>query len=82
MSDYSTNLTLDRALVTCLVGGTECGHEDFFILETNFGLCYVLNSGRNSSSHSVDIKGTKKTGFISGIDIFFFCPKIILYIFK
>ncbi len=29
-SDYLTNLTLDRALVSCLVGGTECGHEDFF----------------------------------------------------
>jgi len=30
-SDYLTNLTLDRALVSCLVGGTECGHEYFFI---------------------------------------------------
>jgi len=75
MSDYLTNFTLDRALVSCLVGGTECGHEDFFIFETNLGLCYVLNSGRNSSSHSVDIKSTKNTGFRSGIDIFLILPK-------
>ncbi len=52
--------SLDRTLDSCLADGTECSDEDFFIFETIFGLCYVLNTGRNSSSHSVDIKGTKK----------------------
>jgi hypothetical protein len=75
MPDDSTNLTIDRALIECLVGGTECGHEDFFIFETKLGLCYVLNGGRNSSSHSVNTKSTKNTGYRSGIDILFFLPK-------
>ncbi len=65
------------ALATCSVGGTKCGHEDFFIFENFFslGLCYVLNSGRNYSSYSVNIKNTKNTGFNSGIEILFFLPK-------
>ncbi len=84
--NFDTNLTLDQTLFECIIDGIKCEHNDFFPFEIKTNWlnksinsvdlkCYVLNGGRNSSGHSIDIKSTKGTGFYSGIATSFFLQK-------
>ena len=77
---FSTNLTLDKSLLSCSISEAECGHKDFYTFQTrlsfsnnSYATCYVLNYGRNSSGHFTEIKSTKSTEF--GYVFNFYLPK-------
>jgi len=56
-----TNATLDKTLYNCSISGTVCESKDFYSFETRSSeddimTCFVLNGGRNSTDHSIEIK--------------------------
>jgi len=67
----TTNAILEGSLFVCRIGGADCDIRHFYSIETrstyNIFTCYVLNGGRNSSGHLIEIKGTRTTGQDSGI---------------
>ncbi len=77
---YTTNATLSEALFECKIGETTCDFKDFYSFRirssfsNNITTCYVLNRGRNSSGHSIEIKSIRTTGPNSGFLLRFYLP--------
>ena len=59
---YRTNGTLNKFLVNCSIGGTNCDYYDFHSFETRTSydndiiVCHVLNGGKNSSGHVLNFR--------------------------